>query len=181
MFFGVVSSRSWSFRNETLQLLRLQRLPKGVVGGHRCCGADELVGNGMHQFHMARVQSNASVGQTARRAILQVASDGHPNRCKLAAYLVVATCHETNFQQLVMVGGDQGAVEQDGFFGPRNLPLIRSCTVLLLVSGEPMAQLDPSLCVGWRLMDGRKSTCFAWHDGPIGLVHLSGAEHLVQT
>ena len=101
-----------------------------------------LVRNGMLEADAAGMEADAAVWVTARSTIFQVASDGATYGCQLAADLVVASCVEVYFEQVVAVGVSDNAIVQHSFLGVRTLGRVGEALVFLLVAHEVVRQCD---------------------------------------
>ena len=112
------------------------------------------------------MEGYATVGIGAWGTIFQVAADGAAHFGQLAAYLVVTTGVQVDLQQPVAVAVADDAIVEYGLLGAGHFAVVGSGGVVLGIAGEPVGEC----ALGLRRLVG--------HDGPIGLVHLSGAEHL---
>ena len=57
----------------------------------------------MHELHETAQQRDASIGIGTLGTIFEVAFDGTAYFCQLATYLMMPSCFQINFQQLIVV------------------------------------------------------------------------------
>ena len=91
--------------------------------------------------HLAGVQAYAAVRVGAPRSVFEVALDGAADGCKLAADLVMAAGEQFHLHQKIFPGRTQQAVAQQGLLGSGLRLRMAVGLVLLLVTGEPGADL----------------------------------------
>ena len=103
------------------------------------------------------MQTDTAIGIGATGTVFQVALDGTTDRCKLAAYLVVTSGLEIDFQEAVVLATHEGAVGQYGLLGLFIAGLGDKGFVEFLVAGQIVLQA--------RFGGFRASL----DDGPVGL------------
>ena len=80
--------------------MRGKRAPKRIVR-NRSHNRKRLLRNGMNQFCLACMETDAAVAVGTRETILEVTFDRTSYTCELAAYLVVAACKKLHFHEEV--------------------------------------------------------------------------------
>lgn len=125
--------------------------------------------DGVLKADAACMQADAAVGVATRSSVLEVAANGASDSCKLAAYLVVATCMEVHFEQMIAFRVAYDLVVEHGLLGAGALVGVGERFVLLLVANDVVRKRR--LLLAWRIL----------YECPIGLVHALGAEKVVQS
>src|SRR5574344_1471038 len=123
----------------------------------------------MQKLSMTRQQRDASVGVAALRSVFQVALDWASHGCQLAAYLVMSARVKTYLKYVVCVARGYEPVVEHRLLRVFHLVIVGVALVLLLVAHYPT---DERGGVSLRLV---------LHYGPVCLVHLAPAEHLVES
>ena len=115
------------------------------------------------------MQGDAAVGIASWSAIFQIALYGAAHLGQLASYLVVASCVQVYFQQVVSVARGYQFIIQHCLLGTRHLSVVGTCRVVLFLAGKPVCQR--ALGRLWAVLD----YC------PIGLAYIVVlGKHLVQ-
>jgi len=123
----------------------------------------------MFEANAAGMQADASIGVATRCAVFQIATNWTAHGRQLAADLVVAPCVKMYLKKGETIRVTDDLVVEDGLLGIGTLVVVGVALVLLLVAQEPVCQR------AFRL------TRFVLHQRPVGLLHGSHTEHLVET
>ena len=115
------------------------------------------------------MQTDAAVRIGAGRTILQISLDGTAHLCQLTTYLVMASGFQIYFQQIIVLRPPDEPVMQNRFLAVRHFLIVGIALVLLLITYQIVHQLTLSLPRA------------VLHHCPIGFLHLTVPEHLVQT
>lgn len=121
------------------QACRCYLLPEALLG-HRCFDGERNVGDGMLKREPPGMERDAAVGVAAWCAVLQVALDGAAYLGELAAYLVVTASMKRHLEEEVAVALCHEAIVEHRLLAVRNLTVVGSGCVLLLVAREPMRE-----------------------------------------
>ena len=142
-------------------------LPEGVVGDGGG-DVDEGLGNGVDELDTTGVEADAAIGVATVEAILEVTLDGTADLGKLTADLMMTACLQVHLHQMIVGEAAEQTVVEDGLLAAGTLTVVGIRLVLLFVADEPV--LEGALLLRRTVLD----------DGPVGLVDLSVAEHLVE-
>ena len=115
------------------------------------------------------LEADAAIRIASLRSILQVALDRTAHLCQLATYLMMTSCLQIHFQQIIIVGTSNDPIIEFCPFGTRHFLVVGIRLVLLLIAYEPMNNCSLWFC--WTVL----------RDGPIGLMYLSLCKHLIET
>ena len=123
----------------------------------------------MNERYTMCIQRDAAIRIRTLGAILQVALDRTAHLCQLATNLMMTSCLQIHFQQIIIVGTSNDPIIEFCPFGTRHFLVVGIRLVLLLIAYEPMNKCSLWFC---RTV---------LRDGPIGLMYLPLGKHLVET